>query len=82
MRNRFQSLVGIGQDTVAERGARKGVDLSCQERGDGLGLIFEGGSEHYPDAFREHGHLRLSIGLEDPDDLIADIQAALDETFT
>ena len=47
-----------------------------------VGKAARGGSEHYPDAFREHGHLRLSIGLEDPDDLIADIQAALEETFT
>jgi methionine-gamma-lyase len=47
-----------------------------------VGKAGRGGSEHYPDAFREHGHLRLSIGLEDPNDLIADIQAALDETFT
>jgi len=32
-----------------------------------------------PGVFR--GHLRLSIGLEDPADLIADIKAALDETL-
>lgn len=36
------------------------------------------GSECYPPEFRDNGHLRLSIGLEDPDDLIADIRAALD----
>lgn len=47
-----------------------------------VGKAARGGSMHYPDAFQEYGHLRLSIGLEDPDDLIADIQAALDETFT
>ena len=34
-----------------------------------------------PGVFREYGHLRLSIGLEDPADLIADIKAALDETL-
>lgn len=46
-----------------------------------VGKEGRGGSEHYPDAFRKYGHLRLSIGLEDPADLIADIKAALDETF-
>jgi len=46
-----------------------------------VGKAGRGGSECYPDAFREYGHLRLSIGLEDPADLIADIKAALDETF-
>jgi cystathionine beta-lyase/cystathionine gamma-synthase len=46
-----------------------------------VGKEGRGGSECYPDAFRKYGHLRLSIGLEDPDDLIADIKAALDETF-
>ena len=40
-----------------------------------------GGSEHYPPPFQRYGHLRLSVGLEDPDDLIADIGAALDATF-
>jgi cystathionine beta-lyase/cystathionine gamma-synthase len=38
-------------------------------------------TEHYPDEFRRLGHLRLSVGLEDADDLIADLAAALDETF-
>ncbi|KAE8759838.1 MULTISPECIES: trans-sulfuration enzyme family protein [Paraburkholderia] len=46
-----------------------------------VGKAGRGGSERYPDVFREYGHLRLSIGLEDPADLIADIKAALDETF-
>jgi methionine-gamma-lyase len=46
-----------------------------------VGKAGRGGSECYPDAFRKYGHLRLSIGLEDPTDLIADINAALDETF-
>jgi len=32
----------------------------------------------YPEEFRRYGHLRLSVGLEDPDDLIADLAAALD----
>jgi len=35
----------------------------------------------YPAPFREYGHLRFSVGLEDPLDLIADLRAALDATF-
>ena len=35
----------------------------------------------YPQPFRESGHLRFSVGLEDPRDLIADLLAALDATF-
>ncbi|TKC88056.1 aminotransferase class I/II-fold pyridoxal phosphate-dependent enzyme [Trinickia terrae] len=46
-----------------------------------VGKDGRGGSECYPDAFRKYGHLRFSIGLEDPADLIADLKAALDETF-
>ena len=46
-----------------------------------VGKEGRGGSEHYPEAFREYGHLRLSVGLEDADDLIADILAALDITL-
>ncbi len=46
-----------------------------------VGKAGRGGSERYPDVFREYGHLRLSVGLEDPADLIADIKAAFDETF-
>jgi len=30
-----------------------------------------------PDEFRRYGHLRLSVGLEEPDDLLADLEAAL-----
>ena len=37
-----------------------------------------GGAEHYPAQFRDYGHLRLAVGLEDPADLIADLAAALD----
>jgi canavanine-gamma-lyase len=44
-------------------------------------LIVHAGVEHYPEPFRKYGHLRLSVGLEDADDLIADIRAALDATF-
>lgn len=40
-----------------------------------------GGSENYPELFKKYGHLRLSIGLEDPEDLIADLASALDATF-
>ncbi|TCK65810.1 aminotransferase class I/II-fold pyridoxal phosphate-dependent enzyme [Curtobacterium sp. PhB136] len=36
----------------------------------------------YPDVFKEYGHLRFSVGLEDPDDLIADLDAALGATFS
>jgi methionine-gamma-lyase len=35
----------------------------------------------YPDEFKKWGHLRFSVGLEDPDDLIADLASALDATF-
>lgn len=37
-----------------------------------------GGDEHYPELFQRYGHLRLAVGLEDPDDLVADVRAALD----
>ena len=39
------------------------------------------GSKSHPEVFQRFGHLRLSIGLEDPSDLIADIKAALDVTL-
>lgn len=32
----------------------------------------------YPEEFRRYGHLRFSVGLEDVDDLAADLTAALD----
>lgn len=35
----------------------------------------------YPEEFRTWGHLRFSIGLEDPSDIIADLRAALDTTL-
>lgn len=35
----------------------------------------------YPEEFRRYGHLRFSVGLEDADDLEADLRTALDETF-
>ncbi len=40
-----------------------------------------GGWERYPEPFRKYGHLRFSVGLEDPGDLVADLSAALDATF-
>jgi cystathionine beta-lyase/cystathionine gamma-synthase len=40
-----------------------------------------GGWERYPEPFRQYGHLRFSVGLEDPDDLVADLSSALDATF-
>jgi len=36
---------------------------------------------HWPEEFRTNGHLRFSVGIEDPGDLIADLRAALDATF-
>ncbi len=36
---------------------------------------------HYPEPFRKWGHLRFSVGIEDTDDLLADLIHALDETF-
>ncbi|MBW0091132.1 aminotransferase class I/II-fold pyridoxal phosphate-dependent enzyme [Pseudonocardia sp. KRD-184] len=35
---------------------------------------------HWPEEFRRWGHLRLSVGLEDPRDLVADIEQALART--
>ena len=43
-----------------------------------VGPDARGGSESYPEGFRTYGHLRLSVGLEDPDDLIADLRQALE----
>ncbi|MCW4384684.1 aminotransferase class I/II-fold pyridoxal phosphate-dependent enzyme [Salinibacterium sp. SYSU T00001] len=36
---------------------------------------------HYPEEFRRFGHLRLSVGLEDAEDLVDDLRSALDATF-
>jgi cystathionine beta-lyase/cystathionine gamma-synthase len=47
-----------------------------------VGPDSRGGGENYPEPFLKYGHLRLSVGLEDPEDLIDDITNALDETFT
>ncbi len=40
-----------------------------------------GGWERYPEPFQQYGHLRFSVGLEDPADLLADLSSALDATF-
>ncbi|MBT0772018.1 aminotransferase class I/II-fold pyridoxal phosphate-dependent enzyme [Kineosporia sp. J2-2] len=45
-----------------------------------VGPDARGGSEHYPPEFLRYGHLRLSIGLEDVEDLLADLRTALDRT--
>lgn len=37
----------------------------------------EGRAAHFPEEFRRLGHLRLSVGLEDPRDLVADLEQAL-----
>jgi cystathionine beta-lyase/cystathionine gamma-synthase len=36
---------------------------------------------YYPEPFRTLGHLRFSVGIEDPADLLTDLAAALDATF-
>ena len=46
-----------------------------------VGTETRGGAENYPEAFRRFGHLRLSVGLEDVDDLVADITTALERTL-
>ena len=45
-----------------------------------VGPDTRGGSEGYPPGFQTYGHLRLSVGLEDAEDLIADLAGALDRT--
>jgi methionine-gamma-lyase len=46
-----------------------------------VGARQRGGSENYPPEFLTYGHNRLSIGLEDPDDLVADLRHALDDVM-
>ncbi|ORI13894.1 cystathionine gamma-lyase [Rhodococcus sp. 1163] len=62
------------------------VITSAVSLGHDESLIVHVGTEgarvaRYPDSFRTFGHLRFSVGLEDPADLIADLSAALDLTF-
>jgi methionine-gamma-lyase len=47
-----------------------------------VGPDARGGSENYPASFHKYGHMRLSIGLEDAEDLVDDILNALDKTFS
>ncbi|MET9090174.1 PLP-dependent transferase [Streptomyces sp. NPDC004237] len=35
----------------------------------------------FPEVFRTHGLLRLAVGIEEPDDIVADLAAALDKTM-
>jgi methionine-gamma-lyase len=62
------------------------VVTSAVSLGHDESLIVHVGTEgprvaRYPDEFRRWGHLRFSVGLEDPDDLIADLDGALTATF-
>ncbi len=62
------------------------VITSAVSLGHDESLIVHVGTEgprvaHYADEFKRFGHLRLSIGLEDADDLVEDLRAALDATF-
>ncbi|MNR30097.1 hypothetical protein D3C85_1475300 [compost metagenome] len=47
-----------------------------------VGAEGRGGSGACPGEFRRYGYLHLSVGLEDPEELIKDISDALDETFS
>lgn len=42
-----------------------------------VGAGSAGRAAHFPEEFRRYGHLRLSVGLEDPRDLVADLGRAL-----
>lgn len=46
-----------------------------------VGPAGRGGAEHYPEEFRTYGHLRFSVGLEDVEDLLADLDQALDRAL-
>ncbi|RIJ69446.1 aminotransferase class I/II-fold pyridoxal phosphate-dependent enzyme [Nakamurella silvestris] len=73
-------------DTQNRFVAQLGVITSAVSLGHDESLIVHvgsegrGGSDRYPEAFRTYGHLRLSVGLEDAEDLIADLAGALDRT--
>ncbi|TCK22601.1 trans-sulfuration enzyme family protein [Pseudonocardia endophytica] len=43
-----------------------------------VGAGTRGRAAYWPTEFQERGHLRFSVGIEEPDDLIADLDAALD----
>lgn len=70
--NRFVANLGVVTSAVS-----LGHDESLIVH---VGPDARGGSEHYPAGFTTYGHLRLSVGLEDTEDLIADIAQALDRT--
>jgi methionine-gamma-lyase len=62
------------------------VITSAVSLGHDESLIVHVGTEgprvaRFPEEFRKWGHLRLSVGLEETDDLIADLRHALDATF-
>ena len=70
--NRFVSALGVITSAVS-----LGHDETLIVHVDGSGPRVAA----YPAEFREYGHLRLSVGLEDADDLVRDLSAALDATF-
>ncbi|GAA3626992.1 aminotransferase class I/II-fold pyridoxal phosphate-dependent enzyme [Kineosporia mesophila] len=70
--NRF-----VGQLRVITSAVSLGHDESLVVH---VGPDARGGSEHYPEPFLRYGHLRLSVGLEDPEDLLHDLLSALDRT--
>lgn len=66
--------------------ARLRVITSAVSLGHDESLIVQVGREEphvaaFPEVFRRNGLLRLSVGLEDPDDLVEDITQALDATM-
>lgn len=73
MQNRFVSNLKVVTSAVS-----LGHDESLIVH---VGPEGRGGWERYPEPFRQYGHLRFSVGLEDPGDLVADLSAALDATF-
>ncbi len=73
MQNRFVSNLRVITSAVS-----LGHDESLVVH---VGPEGRGGWERYPEPFRQYGHLRFSVGLEDPGDLVADLSAALDATF-
>lgn len=87
----FGAMIAFAVKGDADQQNRFVANLRLITSGFSLGhddsLIVHTGTEGgrvatYPEPFRTHGHLRLSIGLEDADDLLEDLRAALDATFT
>ncbi|MEV4777416.1 trans-sulfuration enzyme family protein [Microbacterium sp. LWH12-1.2] len=86
----FGGMIAFAVKGDADRQNRFVANLRLITSGFSLGhddsLIVHTGTEGgrvatYPEPFRVHGHLRLSVGLEDADDLLEDLRAALDATF-